>query len=219
MSKVTVEDVVKLTPRELIQKMTTKSVEPAEASGMQVVHDAERQVIEEAIISQEDFSSDDQPEERVPASEQVQVADNFAPSTFFNKKQLKGLFDADAVFTKGQIVQLEGGNLIVTSVENSSGRVKFEVQETGEIFSQAAAVLRGGKEELPYKKGDFVLWDERVFEVIGLNPANRNVVINLDGKKRYLKISKVSRVINPNGQDGPSVVEESAQVDGEQVSP
>jgi len=209
MTKVTVEDVVNLSPRELITKMTTKGEEPAIVV---VTEPTEEGPPASLVLSTQPIVPTEQ---AAPASEQVQVDTDPAVKSEFNKKQLKGLFDDAHIFVKGQTFSavhgISGGTVEVVSVENSSGRVKFKVQETGEIFSQAAAVLRGGKEELPYKKGDFILFEDHVYEIIGLNPANRNVVINLNGVKRYLKISKVAPV---GGSD------ENVPTNGEQqVSP
>jgi hypothetical protein len=192
MSKVTVEDVVNLSPRELINKMTAKGAEPIEDAQVVQEPSIEPQgtpaLTGQAVIPAEQA---DTTSEQVPAPEQVAV-DQAVLKQEFNKKLLKGFFDDAHVFVKGQIFTFDTGTVEVISVENSSGRIKFKDKNTGEVFSQAAAVLRGGKEELPYKKGDTVIFEGREFEVIGLNPANRNVVIMLDGKKRYLKISKVT---------------------------
>ena len=107
---------------------------------------------------------------------------------------LKGVFLAGTGFAKGQTLSFgPDGNLVILAVENSSGRVKFKVIETGEVFSMAAAVMTGSgeKEQLPYKKGDKIIFEGAPLEVIGLNPANRNIVVMINGHKRYLKISKV----------------------------
>lgn len=179
--KLSVADLVNLSPQELIKKM--QASDPAK----------EEEMADETVAGE------------VPAPQQVTVNSETPTSTEegFNKKLLKGLFAADTQFAKGQKIEVSGTELEVLSVETSSGRIKFKVSSTGEVFSASAAALKGGKEELPYKKGDKIVFENTVFEVLGLNPANRNVVIadsrpGFEGKKRYVKISKVMSYVNEN---------------------
>lgn len=193
MSKITVEDVVNMDARSLIAKMGVKD----EVTKVDEVAATPSKFVPEAFPLQP-TDTFEEPSQVAPQPEKVAISDgDFTTFTKFNKKLLKGMFLENTTFVKGQVIDLGlDGRLEILAVENSSGRIKFQVASTGEIFSQAAAVLtgKGDKEQLPYKKGDLVSFEGNTLEVIGLNPANRNVVVMLNGQKRYLKISKVTPV-------------------------
>lgn len=108
-----------------------------------------------------------------------------------NRALYRGALSHTKEFTKGQTFPFENHTIQVINVEKSSGRVRFVKMDTEEIFSLAFSTLTGTEKEMPYKKGDWVIFEEQCFQVTGLNPASKNVVIDYHGKTRYVKLSKI----------------------------
>lgn len=111
-----------------------------------------------------------------------------------NRALYKGAFSTTREFTKGQVFPFQDHTIEVINVEKSSGRVRFIKVGTEEVFSLAFSTLTGTENEMPYKKGDWVIFEGQRFIVKGLNPASKNVVIDYHGKTRYVKLSKLSKI-------------------------
>lgn len=116
------------------------------------------------------------------------------------KSILKGKFAPGTVFTKGERHAIGDACVFeVIGVENSSGRVRFAVYSTpltenpkpSTVLSLSIAALTGQKETFPYKKGDHVSFNNENYVIRGINPASKNVVLEVDSKMRYVKISKI----------------------------
>lgn len=125
------------------------------------------------------------------------------------KSILKGKFTPGVVFVKGERHKI-GDTCIfeVVGIENSSGRVRFAVYTIPmtenpkpiTVLSLSIAALTGEKENFAYKKDDLVIFNEQNYVVKGINPASKNVVLEVDGKLRYVKISKIKlHDINDHG--------------------
>ena len=191
MAKLSIDDLINLDSKELLAKMSSKEVPMIQ----------EEQPTEVAAVEQVDPSAVElpptpEPQEEAAVGDEADKPPTETTSTqvaAFDKTALKGAFAPDAtIFTKGTTVVVGSYNLEVVTVEKSSGRVRFRVLETGEVFSASRAMLTGQQEEMPFKKGDIILFNGLRYGVTGLNPANRNVVIEIDGKKKYIKASKVT---------------------------
>lgn len=116
------------------------------------------------------------------------------------KSILKGRFTPGTVFIKGDRHKIGDNHVFeVIGVENSSGRVRFTVYTLPLIenskpittLSLSIAALTGQKETFAYKKGDLIIFNDKDYVVKGINPASKNVVLEVDGKLRYVKISKI----------------------------
>lgn len=141
-----------------------------------------------------------------------------------NRKVYIGLFSTDTVFEKGQVIQMHDHTLTVLNVEKSSGRVRFQ-HSCGEIFSLSISVLIPCKSgTFLFSKGDLIRFEGKEYTIVGLNPASKNIVINFEGKPRYLKISKVEKVHGPSSSEiqdqGVSAgISEPGQLSGDSTIP
>lgn len=132
---------------------------------------------------------------------QVQVSPSVSNEPVkVTKSILKGRFTPGVVFIKGERHKIGDAYVFeVIGVENSSGRVRFAVytiplsdnSKPVTVLSLSIAALTGQKETFPYKKGDLVIFDNKNYVVKGVNPASKNVVLEVDDKMRYVKISKI----------------------------
>ena len=137
---------------------------------------------------------------------------------------LKGMFITDQEFVKGQVFHFDGYDFSVIGIENSSKRVRFNITQAVGVIDEGATTtpeplgtlslsreaLTNSREAFAYKKGDTVvlLEDPEVkYPVVGINPASRNVVLNMFGKLRYVKISKV-KLAGEDALDAPRVPSE-----------
>lgn len=126
-------------------------------------------------------------------------------SVKITKSILKGRFTPGVVFTKGERHKIGDACVFeVIGVENSSGRVRFAVysiplsddSKPVTVLSLSIAALTGQKETFPYKKGDLVVFNDQNYVVKGINPASKNVVLEVNDKMRYVKISKIHLVVS-----------------------
>lgn len=110
------------------------------------------------------------------------------------KDRYRKAFPPGTVFAKGTVFEFGDHSLEVLNVEKGSRRIRFIRTDTQEIFSLPESVLTGEEEVFPFVKGDIISFEDQTYEVIGLNPASKNIVIFYDGKPRYVKITKVVKV-------------------------
>jgi len=184
MNKITIEDVLQKSPEELLNAIRKREGETLLVGPKQETSDKE---------------AEGKPEEQSKQSKQVpgKIDVNF-------RKMLKGTFSPDEEFAKGHVYVREEYNFIVIGIENSSKRVRFNIYKVSAVseveqeilgtLSLSRETLTNSKEPFPYKKGDTVILldnPEVKYPVVGINPASRNVVLNIFGKLRYVKISKV----------------------------
>lgn len=182
MSKLTLDDVLTKSPEQLLQAIQKREREPLLTRPKQ------------ELSNEELTKKPEQQNKQTP----IKVDVNF-------RKMLKGTFLADEEFAKGQLFMREGYDFIVIGVENSSKRIRFNITQSSQVggmpvqeilgtLSLSREALTSSKEPFPYKKGDSVILlenPEAAYPVVGINPASRNVVLNIFGKLRYVKISKV----------------------------
>ncbi len=196
-NKITIDDVLKKSPEELLNVIRKREEEPLIGQSKQ--ENGNKESVEKLQEQNKETS--------------VKVNINF-------RKILKGTFPSDEEFIKGQLYNREGYNFIVIGIENSSKRVRFDisrsiespgneqtVQETLGTLSLSREALTNFREPFPYKKGDNVILldnPEVKYPVVGINPASRNVVLNIFGKLRYVKISKVKLADGEVYDDSPS---------------
>ena len=167
MAKVTLSDLVNKNPAEVVQKIQEKETFVPATTEATSVPAAETSA----------------PAEKTPKTKK---------KLEYDRSKLKGLFKPESEFTKGQKITLEDHELEVLGVEKSAGRVKFKASNTDEVFSVSFSDLFGQQKEMPFKKGDTVYFKGAPFVVKGLNPASQNVVLEIEGKLRYVKLNKVS---------------------------
>jgi hypothetical protein len=181
--KLTLDDVLNKSPEQILEAIRKREGEPLLTQPKQ------------ELSNEETTEKPEQQNKQTP----VKVDVNF-------RKMLKGTFLADDDFAKGQLYMRDGYDFIVIGVENSSKRIRFNIsrstqvseekiiQDTFGTLSLSRETLTGSREPFPYKKGDNVILLENPevkYPVVGINPASRNVVLNIFGKLRYVKISKV----------------------------
>ncbi len=181
--KLTLDDVLNKSPEEILENIRKREEGPLLPQPKQ---EADNNVLTEEPQEQN---------KQAPAKVDV----NF-------RKMLKGTFLPTEEFFKGNVYIREGYNFIVIGIENSSKRVRFNISRFSEIsetvtgqeilgtLSLSRETLTNSREPFPYKKGDVVILldnPEVKYPVVGINPASRNVVLNIFGKLRYVKISKV----------------------------
>ncbi len=181
-AKITLDDVLGKSPEQLLAAIRKREDEPLTTSPKQEPGDV---VLTEEPVQQN---------KETPVKSDV----NF-------RKMLKGMFLPDQEFAKGQMYKFEGYDFIVIGIENSSKRIRFNIAQPSQVAGMSAQEILGtlslsrealtnSKEPFPYKKGDVVVLlesPEVKYPVVGINPASRNVVLNIFGKLRYVKISKV----------------------------
>lgn len=147
-------------------------------------------------------------ESHIVEPDMVQTQVSLPPETKsvkVTKSILKGRFAPGVVFTKGERHKIGDACVFeVIGVENSSGRVRFAVysiplsddSKPVTVLSLSIAALTGEKQSFAYKKGDCVVFNDKDYIVKGINPASKNVVLEVDGKMRYVKISKIRLVVS-----------------------
>jgi len=166
------------------------------------------QILEIIKVKQDEVKIETHTVEPDVVREEVSIPSETKPIKV-TKSILKGRFAPGIVFTKGERHKIGDACVFeVIGVENSSGRVRFAVYSIPltenpkpvTVLSLSIAALTGQKETFPYKKGDLVIFNNKNYVVKGINPASKNVVLEVDDKMRYVKISKIKlHDINDHG--------------------
>src|SRR3970040_1268945 len=208
MGKITLDDLVKKDTSEVtaqIQKNVESTPTPVAAQQAAPVQE------EQAAAAPAEVAAESKPEEK-EARKRLS----------YDKSLLRGKFTEGTEFKKGEkhtvVIETEAVKrtdvLEVLRVEKSAGRVKFKDEGSGETFSISFTDLFGKEKGMPFKKGDVVKFEEKDYEVKGLNPASQNVVLLIEGKQRYVKISKVTLVLSapvPAAVEAPAVAPASPE--------
>lgn len=170
MEKITLDDVLSLTPDEILYRLRKNHQEK----------DQLLKAPKEPVVSSNT--------EELPEVPVVYSNPDLKISTI--KKRLTGKFE-DTDLTKGQIIDLGETSVQVALFEKASGRVRFKNLGNEETFSMPYDRLKGINKPMPFKKGDKILLEGSEYVIKGLNPASQNVVIEVDGKLRYVKVNKI----------------------------
>lgn len=193
--KVTLEDVVNLTPEALIKKLASQSHHQMDKQIAEVVakpgKPGDYDIGEAKVI----LDSVTRAEANIEPAEVEGASPNPAPK--FNLSTLRGYFPVGQTFRKDDTYKVGDFTLHIIGLIPSANRVKFSIEEEdpGTIHSMPFTDLTGQvNTTFPYKKGDKVSYDGQEYEVQRINPANANIVLNVAGKFKYVKVTKVIAV-------------------------
>lgn len=120
------------------------------------------------------------------------------------KKKLFGFFFKEPeLIAKGQVVHIKEDSFVqITSVIESSGRVFFRINGEVKQFSVPKEFLLGknNNEQLDFKKGEIVKFEDCLWTIKGLNPASNRIILNKipDGTKMIVAPQKVEKVSSLN---------------------
>ncbi len=110
------------------------------------------------------------------------------------KAGLKGFFKEKEAIKAGTDVKIGVYDLEISRVANTTGRVFFHFKDSPKRFSLTFDHLLGVKEEFPFAKGDQVFFNEDIIcTVVGTNKASRAVIIDIEGERKKVSITRVRK--------------------------